>query len=112
MKKTILLIAAAFVFTGSFTICNSFAAGRMNYVCCSADAAQMKVGDYTMYAAVSGSISAPVYYANNACNSYYAVIDGEQYAVRENPRYTGARGPVTAYTHYVYYKGCQYYFSI
>ncbi|MBQ9597244.1 MAG: hypothetical protein IJR34_03210, partial [Bacteroidales bacterium] len=50
----------------------------------------------------------------NSCGNYYALIDGEPYAVRVNPNYDrlAPAGVQFKNTHYVKYNNLDYYFSL
>ena len=82
--------------------------------------ADVIVGDYTAFTAGQNSrmLEFSVYNYPNACNSYYALIGGKKYAVRDNPdydpeyKYTGPTANMYRSTHYVQYGGDKYYFSL
>ena len=118
MKKLFVVVA---VIAGICTImptvkAMSNATAVETSICIHANA-DPKVGDYRAWAG-SGpgahSISISVYSYANSCYNYYAVIDGETYAVRDNPDYGKYSNSGIEYTktHYVQYKNKRYYFSI
>ena len=72
-------------------------------------------GTYSMHT-ITGSWlhNVKVYESTNSCGNYYALIDGEPYAVRVNPNYDrlAPAGVQFKNTHYVKYNNLDYYFSL
>lgn len=114
MKKilfVLVLVVASFVSYASST--NTMVQPiSINEVEMSAD---VIVGDYTAFTHGQNAkvLKFSVYNYPNACNSYYALINGSKYAVRINPSYNPEYyGAMYSYTHYVQYGGDKYYFSL
>ena len=74
----------------------------------------VKVGDYVALGdgSVYDTISISVYFYPNNSYNYYAVVNGEAYAVRQNPDYNRNGYGYERYSHYIQYKNKKYYFSI
>lgn len=106
----IALLTAFFALSGAFATAGEAGGENRSAAAVGTD---VRVGDYTAFTQTGSRLSFPVYSYANACYSYYAVIGGESYAVRENPdynpKYVGTR---TRSTHYVRYNNDNYYFSI
>lgn len=117
MKKLFFVMATigiCYIMPAANAMSNAISAET--YTCIQANA-DPKVGDYEAMTGSGSSfksINIAVYSYANSCYSYYAIIDGEKYAVRKNPDYTGSHtsGYSRAHTHYVQYKNDRYYFSI